>query len=76
MIQHASLYDSDECFGWCDGEHIWVSSGKMHYLNIIGTLLHESLHGTVLVPGRDELSEDEEHDAMELLGDYYARGGA
>ncbi len=69
LINNAVLYPRDDCFGWCDGDTIWISNGKMHYKNIVGTLIHEALHGTV-----GDLTEDQEHDAMELLGDWYARG--
>ncbi len=75
MVNGAVLLHCDSAFGYCDGETIWVSDGKMHYKNIVGTLIHEALHGTVHTKGR-EFTEDEEHRAMEMLGDWYAKGGA
>ena len=74
MIRNAQMAHTDSVFGLCDGETIWISDGKMHYKNIVGTLIHEALHGTVRVPKRDELTEDEEHDAMIALGDWEAKG--
>lgn len=68
LINNAVLYPTDEYFGWCDGETLYIGNGKMHYKNIVGTLIHEALHGTVMSHGR-MLTEDQEHDAMELLGD-------
>ena len=75
LINNAVLYPTDTYFGWCDGKTLYIGNGKMHYKNIVGTLIHEALHGTVTSHGK-ELTEDQEHDAMELLGDWYARGGA
>lgn len=75
LINNAVLCPRDDCFGWCDGTTLWISNGKMHYKNIVGTLIHEALHNTVYM-NNSELSEDQEHTAMELLGDWYARGGA
>ena len=74
MIENAILLSCDSAFGYCDGQTIWISDGKMHYKNIVGTLIHEALHGTVHTRGR-VFTEDEEHRAMENLGDWYARGG-
>lgn len=74
LIQGAVLSPCGTCFGFCDGEQIWINNGKMHYRNVLGTLIHEALHGTVY-RGALELTEDEEHDAMEILGDWYAKGG-
>ncbi len=74
MIEHAVLLHCDSAFGYCDGKTIWISDGKMHYKNIVGTLIHEALHGTVHTKGR-EFTADEEHCAMERLGDWYAKGG-
>jgi len=75
MVDNAITIHSDSVFGLCDGQTIWVSDGKMHYKNLVGTLIHEALHGTVHTRGR-EFTEDEEHCAMERLGDWYAKGGA
>ena len=75
LINNAVLYPTDDYFGWCDGKTLYIGNGKMHYKNIVGTLIHEALHGTVTAHGK-MLNEDQEHDAMELLGDWYARGGA
>ena len=74
MIQNVKLIHSDTVYGYCDGDTIWITDGKLHYKNIVGTLLHEALHNTVSVKGQGELTEDQEHDAMHLLGDWYARG--
>lgn len=73
MVANAITVHSDSVYGLCDGETIWISDGKMHYKNIVGTLIHEALHGTVRAKGR-EFTEEEEHCAMERLGDWYAKG--
>ena len=47
---------------------IWISSNKLSDDELVGTILHESLHYLVTFNGND-ICEKDEHQVMAKLGD-------
>ena len=60
--------DDDELYGESDGITIWISSIKMSDEELIGTILHESLHNICTINNK-EMCEKDEHSVMRQLGD-------
>ena len=60
--------ENDDLYGETDGYNIWVSSIKMSEEELIGTILHESLHSSTTFDNK-EICEKDEHYVMRLLGD-------
>ena len=68
-IKRAVLcYDDEEIWGRTDGHTIEISAGYMSYPQLVGTLLHESLHDWCRVRGR-VMSCAGEHFCMHKCGD-------
>ena len=61
-------YDDEEIWGRTDGHTIEISGGYMSYPQLVGTLLHESLHDWCRVRGR-VMSCAGEHFCMHKCGD-------
>lgn len=60
--------DDDALYGESDGITIWISSIKMSDEELVGTILHESLHNICTINNK-EMCEKDEHAVMRQLGD-------
>ena len=62
--------ESDIVDGESDYEQIWINSNKLSDDELIGVLLHESLHYLATFNGKD-ICEKDEHYVMGLLGEVF-----
>ena len=60
--------DSDDIHGESDFYTIWISANKLSDDELVGAILHESLHYLATFNGKDICQKDE-HYVMRLLGD-------
>ena len=60
--------DNEDIYGETDGYTIWISSIKMSDEILLGTMLHEALHGLVTF-NKKGICEKDEHYCMSILGD-------
>lgn len=60
--------ESGGLHGESDGDTIWISKNKINDAELLGVLLHESLHYCCTMDGRD-ICEKDEHRVMRALGD-------
>ena len=59
---------NDDLHGESDDNKIWISKNKLNDQELIGTILHESLHYICTFNGNDICTKDE-HYVMSILGD-------
>lgn len=67
-VENTYVCHDETLFGESDGEKIWIAKDKMSDAYLLGTLLHEALHYTVLINGQF-MCEKEEHRVFRRLGD-------
>lgn len=68
-IKNARMSSEDsDLHGESDGETIWISKNKINDSELLGVLLHESLHYCCTFNGHDICTKDE-HRVMRMLGD-------
>lgn len=68
-IQNATMSKEDSSLhGISDDTTIWISKNKINDAELLGVLLHESLHYCCTFNGND-ICEKDEHRAMRMLGD-------
>lgn len=70
-IKNARMANEDNgLHGISDGSTIWISKNKINDAELLGVLLHESLHYCCTFNGND-ICEKDEHRVMRMLGDDF-----
>ena len=59
---------NEYCYGESDNTGIWICKNKIHYAELVGTILHESLHYFAYFNDK-EICEKDDHYVMRMLGD-------
>ena len=62
--------ESDDLYGESDGVKIWICKNKLSDQDLVGTILHESLHYICTFNNKD-ICEKDEHYVMKLLGEEH-----
>ena len=70
-VQNAKVNkESDTVDGESDYDQIWINSNKLSDDELVGVLLHESLHYLTTFNNKD-ICEKDEHYVMKLLGEEF-----